>query len=87
MINKENILIGSNGFKIKLNNRRIAIVKKKDGGFELFFKSLANNNTNASCKHYLTHKNKVNNNYLKLSEEALEAIVFGYLEYKQLTQI
>lgn len=71
----------SNGAEIRLNNRSIKFAEM-DGGFRLEFMS-ATENADQPASGHLCLRGKVRVTTLCLSNEALEALVVGYVQFQK----
>ncbi len=70
-----------NGYEVRIHNRRIKILKNDEGSFNINLQSITENPEIPTVHTEITHKGKVAFTFLKLSEEAIQSIVYGYLEY------
>lgn len=81
MRKKPYIINYANGSEMKFHNKSISVHKHDEGFFLIDMKIVDKENVNTpSCRH-LVHKGKVRHTTIKLSEEAVKAIVTCYMEY------
>ncbi len=76
--NKASIYL--DGAMIKLHNKRVSF-KEKGDIIALNFKIVANDATEPACYH-TSYRGKVRSTTICLSNEAMEALVWLYLHYK-----
>jgi hypothetical protein len=79
---KENkITLFNNGVQTRLHNRKITLIQKEDD-FILEFLFADEQANEPACEHSCL-KGKVRMTKIKLSNEALEAMLFSYMEFKK----
>lgn len=71
-----------NGSEIRLHNKRIHINVENPNEVTIHFQFLDESPETPACGHFVTHKGKVRHTMLKLTEEALDALVQARMHYK-----
>lgn len=81
MTEKETIKIHKAGATIKMHNKRISFMENK-GDVIISFENKDSEPNRPSFRHECCH-NKIRKTTLKLSSQAMESLVFAYLEYRK----
>lgn len=78
----QKLTIHPNGAQVKLHNRRIIMAEHEDD-FELEFLSAGVPNPELPAAVHRCLKGKARSTSVSLTKEAMEAMVYAYLEYKR----
>lgn len=78
---KRTVSIYQDGAVVRLNNKRITFVEK-DGKIAIQFK-FATTNAEKPASAQVCHRGKVRETLIKLSDEAMDGLMYAYQEYKR----
>jgi len=82
MSKRRTMTVHKNGSIARFQNRRITMMEQKDDAFVFRFEFATDDADQPACNHE-TIRGKIRVTEIKLSDEALDAMIKAYLSYKK----